>query len=36
MRREARNAGDYYVPAEPKLAFVVRFVAMGLAYLILN
>merc|ERR1712080_321403 len=24
LRREARKAGDYYVPGDPKLAFVMR------------
>merc|ERR1712209_330615 len=24
LRREARKEGDFYVPAEPKLAFVIR------------
>ena len=24
LKREAKKAGDFYVPAEPKLAFVMR------------
>ena len=28
MRREAKAAGQFYVPAEPKLAFVIRYVLL--------